>query len=61
MAALPIGLAEACVLIRDVFKDQVISLADVSVPPHRLSDKLWHEQAAQWPHSLPASAVPMIP
>jgi len=61
ITALPIGLAEACVLIRDVCKDQVISLADVSVPPHRLSDKLWHEQAAQWPHSLPASAVPVIP
>jgi predicted homoserine dehydrogenase-like protein len=61
MAALPIGLTEACVLIRDVCKDQVISSADVSVPSHRLSDKLWHEQAAQWPHSLPASAVPTTP
>ena len=54
MTALPIGLAEGCMLIRDVPKDRVISLPDVSVPLHRLSDKLWHEQAAQWPQSLPA-------
>jgi predicted homoserine dehydrogenase-like protein len=60
-AALPIGLAEDCALIRNVPKDQVISLADVRVPPDRLSDKLWHEQVARWPHSLPASAVPMAP
>jgi predicted homoserine dehydrogenase-like protein len=61
IAALPIGLSEGCVLTRDVGKDQVISFGDISVPPHRLSDELWHEQAAQWPHPLPASAAPMTP
>lgn len=61
IAALPIGLSEGCVLIRDVCKDQVISLADVSVLPHRFSDELWREQAAQWPHSSRASATQSLP
>jgi len=59
MAALPIGLAEGCVLTRDIGKDQVISFSDVSLPSDRISDGLWNEQAAKWPHSLPASPVPI--
>ena len=61
VAALPIGLSEGCVMIRDICKDDMISLADVSLPPYRLADKLWHEQAAQWPNSLPESATRSVP
>ena len=41
---LPIGLAEGCVLTRDVPKDQVITFDDVTLPAGRLSDMLWKEQ-----------------
>ena len=48
-AALPIGLSEGCVLLRDVFKDDVLSFADVESPPGRLVETLWREQNARWP------------
>ncbi|HYO85522.1 MAG TPA: NAD(P)-dependent oxidoreductase [Dermatophilaceae bacterium] len=41
---LPLGLAEDCVLTRDVAKDEVISYADVMVPQGRLADRLRAEQ-----------------
>ncbi len=41
---LPIGLAEGCVLKRDIPKDQVITFDDVTLPAGRLSDMLWKEQ-----------------
>ncbi len=41
---LPIGLAEGCILTRDVLKDQVITFDDVTLPAGRLSDMLWKEQ-----------------
>ncbi len=47
--ALPIALSEGCVLLRDIEKDQVVSFDDVSLPPVRLSDKLWQEQQQRWP------------
>ena len=59
MAALPIGLSEGSVLTRDIGKDQVISISDVSLPPDRISDRLWNEQAAKWALSLRASPVPI--
>jgi len=59
IAALPIGLSEGCVLTRDLGKDQVISFRDVLLPCDRISDRLWNEQAAKWPHSLPAPPVPI--
>ncbi|MCX7859642.1 MAG: NAD(P)-dependent oxidoreductase, partial [Chloroflexus sp.] len=43
---LPIGLAEGCVLRRDIPKDGVITYADVSLPSGRLSDQLRAEQDA---------------
>jgi predicted homoserine dehydrogenase-like protein len=61
MAALPIGLSEGCVLIRDIRKDDTISFADVSLPADRLADKLWDEQIARWPHSQPVSANQRAP
>jgi predicted homoserine dehydrogenase-like protein len=41
---LPMGLAEGCILKRDIPKDQVISYDDVKLPDGRLIDKLRHEQ-----------------
>jgi predicted homoserine dehydrogenase-like protein len=41
---LPMGLAEGCVLKRDVAKDQVITYADVTLPKDRFCDKLRQEQ-----------------
>lgn len=41
---LPLGLAEGCVLTRDIAKDEVITLDDVVLPEGRLIDRLWNEQ-----------------
>jgi predicted homoserine dehydrogenase-like protein len=50
MAALPIALSEGCVLLRDVSKNEMISVADVKEPPRdRLVEELWREQNARWP------------
>lgn len=42
--ALPVGLAEDCVLTRDVARDQVVTRADVTIPTGRLVDRLRAEQ-----------------
>lgn len=47
--ALPIGLSEGCVLLRDIAKDHVISFADVASPRSRLAERLWQEQNERWP------------
>jgi len=41
---LPMGLAKGCTLLTDIPKDQAISISDVSLPAHRLSDALRLEQ-----------------
>jgi predicted homoserine dehydrogenase-like protein len=41
---LPIGLAEGCRLHRDVSRDEILTYADVQVPPGRLCDRLRDEQ-----------------
>jgi predicted homoserine dehydrogenase-like protein len=41
---LPMGLAEGCVLKRDVRKDEVLTYDDVELPPARLCDRLRAEQ-----------------
>jgi predicted homoserine dehydrogenase-like protein len=41
---LPEGLVEGCKLLRDVTKDQVLTYADVELPPGRLADQLRAEQ-----------------
>ncbi len=46
---LPIGVAEGCVLTRDVAKDAVLTYADVALPPGRLIDRLRAEQTAAFP------------
>jgi predicted homoserine dehydrogenase-like protein len=38
------GVAEGCVLKRDVPKDAVLTYADVTLPPGRLVDQLREEQ-----------------
>lgn len=43
-ALLPMGVAEGCVLTRDVAKDDVLTYADVTLPPGRLIDTLREEQ-----------------
>ena len=51
--ALPMGLAEGCVLRRDVAKDASLTAADVRMPAERLSDRLWAEQQQRWPVGSP--------
>jgi predicted homoserine dehydrogenase-like protein len=41
---LPMGVAEGCVLKRNVAKDAVLTYADVTLPPGRLVDQLREEQ-----------------
>lgn len=41
---LPMGLAEGCILKRDIPRDQVITYADVILPKDRFCDKLRQEQ-----------------
>jgi predicted homoserine dehydrogenase-like protein len=46
--ALPMGLAEGCILKHDLPKDSVVSTEDVQMPAERLSDRLWKEQFRRW-------------
>lgn len=46
---LPMGVAEGCVLLRDVRKDDVLTYADVTLPPGRLIDELRAEQEKLFP------------
>jgi predicted homoserine dehydrogenase-like protein len=46
---LPIGLADGCVLRRDLPKDAEIRFSDVDLPPGRVSDRLWREQLERFP------------
>lgn len=55
MAALPIGLSEGCMLLRDVLKDDAIAFDDVESPSGRAAEALWWEQNARWPLPVPAS------
>ncbi len=41
---LPMGVAHGCVLLRDVARDEVLTYADVTLPPGRLIDQLREEQ-----------------
>lgn len=47
--ALPIGLSEGRVLLRDIAKDQVVSFDDVEMVSPGIVEKLWREQQARWP------------
>jgi predicted homoserine dehydrogenase-like protein len=52
---LPIGLAEGCTLRRDVPRDQVLTFDDVDLPPGRLCDQLWAEQARHFGLKAPST------
>jgi predicted homoserine dehydrogenase-like protein len=43
---LPIGIAEGCILKRDILKDQVLTYDDVKIPQDRFIDQLRTEQEA---------------
>jgi predicted homoserine dehydrogenase-like protein len=45
---LPLGVADGCVLVRDVPKDQAITYDDVTVPSGRLCDRLRAEQGERF-------------
>ncbi len=53
---IPVGLAQGCVLTRDIAKDEAISYDDVQVPAGRLADQLRAEQDATFPQ--PAAGEP---
>lgn len=53
---LPMGVAEGCRLRRDVPRDQVLSYADVELPPGRLCDRLREEQARRFGLATPVQA-----
>jgi predicted homoserine dehydrogenase-like protein len=57
VAALPIGLSEGCKLLRDVSKDDVISLHDVESRRGGVADTLWREQSARWPVGSQGSRI----
>jgi predicted homoserine dehydrogenase-like protein len=61
MNALPMGLSDGCTLLHDVAKDAVLSFADVEMPPERLSDRLWAEQARRWPGKSAQAHVDRAP
>lgn len=46
---LPIGIAEGCILKRDIAKDEVLTYDDVILPEGRICDKLRIEQAKAFP------------
>lgn len=54
---LPIGLAEGAVLKRDVTKDQVLTFDDVELPADSLCVRLYKEQLAMFPASVPTGVV----
>jgi predicted homoserine dehydrogenase-like protein len=64
---LPMGLAEGCRLKRRIPRDEVLTYADVELPPGRLCDRLRLEQEAQFmnasgkPSMSSCRAVPKAP
>src|SRR5215813_4182938 len=57
VTALPIGLSEGRVLLRDISKDDVISFNDVEASPPSQVEALWREQNARWPASAARTAA----
>jgi predicted homoserine dehydrogenase-like protein len=53
---LPIGLAEGCILNRDIHQDEVLTYEDVTVPDGRLCDQLRRDQDRHF-GMLPISAT----
>ncbi|TGE25110.1 NAD(P)-dependent oxidoreductase [Hymenobacter aquaticus] len=57
---LPLGVAEGCVLRRDVPKDQVLTYDDVLLPEGRLIDELRREQEAYFGLTPTAAPAPVL-
>jgi predicted homoserine dehydrogenase-like protein len=55
--SLPIALSEGCLMRHDVSKDQVLTFADVAAPAERLTEALWREQIARWPHAASVTSA----
>lgn len=49
MDALPIGLSEGAVLLRDVARDELIRIEDIEQIPGGMAASLWQEQNVHWP------------
>jgi predicted homoserine dehydrogenase-like protein len=49
VAALPMGLSEGCKPLRNISKNDVISIDDVESARGRVAEALWREQSARWP------------
>jgi predicted homoserine dehydrogenase-like protein len=58
---LPIGVAEGCILKRDIPKDQVLTYDDVILPEGRTIDRLRQEQAAYFGYTEQAALTSAIP
>ena len=56
-ALLPMGLAEGCVVKRDIAKDEVLTYEDVQLPAGRLCDRLRVEQTNYFSRSKASLAV----
>ncbi|HXF64617.1 MAG TPA: SAF domain-containing protein [Caldilineaceae bacterium] len=52
---LPMGLAEGARLKRDIARDEVLTFADVELPPGRLCDELWRAQQRHFAPALVAA------
>lgn len=59
--ALPIAMSDDCVLLRDIAKDQVVTIGDVKLPQRRLRDDLWFEQRKRWPTAASAQGEQKSP
>lgn len=57
LRALPIGLSEGCLLLRDIAKDDVIRFDDVDPVPQGIAGSLWQEQNVRWPLIQTADAA----
>jgi predicted homoserine dehydrogenase-like protein len=54
---LPVGLAEGCILKRDLKKDEEISFDDVELPEENLVQRLYKEQTKMFFPELEAEAA----
>lgn len=58
---LTMGQAEGCTLVRDVAKDEALTIDDVTIPAGRRVDELRAEQDSMWPQSPDPTPGPQSP
>ena len=49
---MPIGLAEGCIVRREITRDDVLTFDDVDLPEGRVCDRLWREQLERFADEL---------